>query len=68
ATFQGVRIPVRGVVRWQLASGDFDYYRWQIDAVSYEPAALARTSPGTAERLVVERSSQTFVAALQLLQ
>ncbi len=29
-TFQGVEVPSRGQVGWQLASGEFDYYRWEI--------------------------------------
>lgn len=36
-TLDGVRIPVRGVVRWQLAAGDFDYYRWRVLDVKYNP-------------------------------
>jgi hypothetical protein len=26
----GILIPVEGSVIWKLASGDFDYYRWEI--------------------------------------
>lgn len=36
ARFDGVEVPVRGVVSWKLAKGDFDYYRWQITAVEYD--------------------------------
>lgn len=36
ARFDGVEVPVRGVVTWKLAKGDFDYYRWHITAVEYD--------------------------------
>jgi hypothetical protein len=29
-TVRGIEIPVRGNAVWKLASGDFDYYRWEI--------------------------------------
>ncbi len=30
---------MRGVVTWKLATGDFDYYRWQITTVEYDRMA-----------------------------
>jgi hypothetical protein len=29
-TLRGIEMPVRGGAVWKLASGDFDYYQWQI--------------------------------------
>jgi hypothetical protein len=29
-TIRGIEIPVRGGAVWRLASGDFDYYQWEI--------------------------------------
>ena len=37
--FCGVEVPVRGTVTWKLASGDFDYYRWEILDVQINPTA-----------------------------
>jgi len=36
--FCGVEVPVRGTVTWKLASGDFDYYRWEILDVQINPS------------------------------
>lgn len=33
---RGVEIPVRGEVVWKLETGDFSYYRWEIEDVEYE--------------------------------
>jgi hypothetical protein len=30
ARFDGVEVPVRGSVTWELASGPFEYYRWEL--------------------------------------
>jgi hypothetical protein len=35
--FCGVEVPVQGTVTWKLASGDFDYYRWEILDVQINP-------------------------------
>ncbi len=37
----GVRIPTKGEVNWQLQTGDFSYYRWEIVAVDYNPRRAA---------------------------
>jgi hypothetical protein len=34
----GFVIPVAGDVIWKLASGDFNYYRWRVDDVTYNRA------------------------------
>lgn len=34
-TFEGVTVPVKGDVLWQLPTGDFNYYRWEITDVNY---------------------------------
>jgi hypothetical protein len=33
----GVEVPVRGGVAWELESGDFDYYRWEISELEFDP-------------------------------
>jgi hypothetical protein len=38
----GVVVPVEGSVLWQLASGDFEYYRWQITDLEYDGPRLRR--------------------------
>jgi len=35
--FGGIEVPTRGVVRWRLAEGDFDYFRWEVTEVEYDP-------------------------------
>jgi hypothetical protein len=39
-SFAGYTIPVAGDVIWQLAGGDFNYFRWHIDDVEYDPGAI----------------------------
>ncbi len=34
-TFEGITIPVKGDVLWQLSTGDFNYYQWEITDVNY---------------------------------
>jgi hypothetical protein len=42
----GVVVPVEGVVSWRLKAGEFDYYRWQILDVEFNPAeAIAGRPP-----------------------
>ena len=35
--FCGIEMPVRCTATWKLASGDFDYYRWEILDVQINP-------------------------------
>jgi hypothetical protein len=42
----GVLMPVRGVVSWHLPAGRFDYYRWEITDLEFDPPALAH-APAT---------------------
>jgi hypothetical protein len=34
---RGVEVPVAGNVTWKLPAGDFDYYRWEILDIEYDP-------------------------------
>lgn len=34
-TLNGITIPVKGDVVWQLPTGDFTYYQWEIIAIDY---------------------------------
>jgi hypothetical protein len=36
----GVLMPVRGTATWKLATGELEYYRWEISEVRYNRAAL----------------------------
>jgi hypothetical protein len=36
--FDGIEVPARGNVSWQLEAGDFDYYDWQLTAIDFNPA------------------------------
>lgn len=38
--FEGIEVPSRGEVGWQLPSGPFIYYRWEILDVEFNRAAL----------------------------
>ena len=51
----GVEVPVRGSVVWELATGDFDYYRWEIVDLEYEPRVPY--PPETAETVPSVRSA-----------
>jgi hypothetical protein len=33
--FDGVRVPSKGDVIWQLEDGDFNYYQWEVEDVKY---------------------------------
>ncbi len=39
-TMEGVEVPSKGEVSWQLSSGTFSYYRWEILDVQYNRAGL----------------------------
>ena len=42
ARFDGVEVATRGAVIWQLAAGNFEYYRWEITALEHDrPARFA---------------------------
>ncbi|MBK6685458.1 MAG: hypothetical protein IPG45_13385 [Deltaproteobacteria bacterium] len=51
--FQGVEVPTKGQVVWRLKDGDFEYYRWEITALEFDPAGPGG-APAPAE--VVGRS------------
>ena len=34
--FDGIEVPSRGEVSWQLPAGEFTYYRWQITALDHD--------------------------------
>lgn len=37
ARFDGVEIPSQGVVGWALPEGEFEYYRWTITDLAFDP-------------------------------
>lgn len=39
--FAGVEVPSRGSVLWRLPEREFDYYRWEITNLDYDPPAAA---------------------------
>lgn len=43
-SFGHTRIPTRGSVIWKLDSGDFDYYRWEIEEICYNADAVAKAN------------------------
>lgn len=42
----GYDLPIQGVVRWKLAQGDFDFYRWELTDIEYDPAAPYAANEG----------------------
>ena len=48
-TVRGIEMPVRGNAVWKLASGDFDYYRWEILDVEINRPALYGDQPAAPE-------------------
>jgi hypothetical protein len=44
--FCGVEIPTRGNTIWKLATGDFDYFRWEIVDLEVNHPALYADEPG----------------------
>lgn len=52
AELSGVMMPVEGTAIWKLASGDLEYYRWEITGVDYNrdvlpaPRPVPATTPG----------------------
>lgn len=36
--FDGVEVPTRGTVSWQLPRGEFTYYRWHVKHLEFDPA------------------------------
>ncbi|MCB9284746.1 MAG: hypothetical protein H6563_11780 [Lewinellaceae bacterium] len=38
--FQGVQVPAKGGVIWQLESGDFNYYQWEVTDIEYNKPEL----------------------------
>ena len=43
--FEGIRVPTRGEVGWELSAGTFIYYRWQILDVQYNRPDLYPSRP-----------------------
>jgi hypothetical protein len=41
----GILIPVAGEVTWELKSGDFTYYRWEITEIEQNVSALYEDAP-----------------------
>lgn len=48
---RGVEVPVAGNVVWKLASGDFEYYRWEILDIEYDPGGAAAATSGPAAEI-----------------
>jgi hypothetical protein len=46
-TFEGIEVPTRGEVGWQLPSGTFIYYRWAILDVGFNRAELFSERSGS---------------------
>ncbi len=38
--FDGIEVPSHGDAVWQLESGDFSYYRWEIEHIDYDRPTL----------------------------
>ncbi len=58
----GVEVPARGSVGWQLATGTFDYYRWEIAALEYDattPFVPSTVSSGLVSEVVREPGAAT---------
>ncbi|MCA9691533.1 MAG: DUF6544 family protein [Nannocystaceae bacterium] len=43
--YSGVVVPSRGDVIWELAAGDFSYYRWELTSLEYDRAELLPAAP-----------------------
>lgn len=43
--FEGVEVPTRGQVVWRLKDGDFEYYRWEITALEFDPVGAEGATP-----------------------
>jgi len=37
AVFEGVRVPCRGNAIWKLKEGDFNWFRWEVTEINYDP-------------------------------
>ncbi|PRY10180.1 hypothetical protein CLV24_11597 [Pontibacter ummariensis] len=51
-SFQGIRVPTRAAVTWQLLTGDFTWYRLQISDIAYNhraDASISREDKATPE-------------------
>jgi hypothetical protein len=48
-TIRGIEMPVRGGAVWKLASGDFDYYQWEILDVETNRTTLWGEDDGSPE-------------------
>lgn len=43
--FEGVEVPIQGQVVWRLKDGDFEYYRWEITALEFDPEGAGGPPP-----------------------
>jgi hypothetical protein len=43
-SFEGVKVPSKGNAIWKLKDGNFDYYRWEITNIQYNPAGMPKAS------------------------
>jgi hypothetical protein len=57
--WEGVEVPSHGVVEWELPEGDFEYYRWALTDLEYDPEPATvehmshRASPGQTDVVAV---------------
>lgn len=40
ASFEGVRVPSRGCAIWKLKEGDFNWFRWEVTGIEYNPSSV----------------------------
>ncbi|MBX2907376.1 MAG: hypothetical protein KF744_15125 [Taibaiella sp.] len=40
ATFDGVRVPSRGCAIWKLKEGDFNWFRWEVTEIEFNPVSV----------------------------
>lgn len=40
AEFEGVRVPCRGSAVWKLNEGDFNWFRWEVTDINYNPKSV----------------------------
>ena len=45
--FEGIRVPAKTQVSWQLAEGDFNWFRLTVDAIHYNRLSRDASGPGS---------------------